>query len=592
MQPIQMTKAEYEAKYGAKVPIAVSSSPIQMTRAEYEAKYSVAPTQAQPQGYSFLDPMQKQADQMKQEGAEDPNVLSGALKYGAGRMGDLGVSALKLLNTDKPVAYVGQKIAKAVLPAGLPANYNPVTGVQATAGAAQTALAFSGIGTKLTGSVLKNVGKMGATGYGFDVLGNLATGETGAKTLVPGIGTAVGVGLPLVGPLVRGAMKLPGDIKNVVMNKIAPSPEILNSKVDKQIVNIFKGTTADSAKVAESAFKVKKGLDLLVQNAKTLNVADINAPLGSGATKALNIKKDTPNEILSGVLEMDKKIATIGRKAANNATKEGLKLDTLSAQKIIADAHNQGKLSTPATNNLMRQLEATQGDPTKIHDWIQEQVNIRYFTKAGNLEDSMIAKYANDAADSMRTNLNKVVDRAGYAEAYGNNQELKRMLVIIAKKANKKVNFGDIATDAGLDAAISVITGNPEYMARTVATGLFRGILSSARNQSGMKSFKKAASILEDIPPNARLPKTNTKIDYTLPRLNAGPIPMGHATTKGSILVTNANADTRTINKTLRLPAPSERMIIPNTQGTPNILGRPYTAGGEPARIGGMQQRM
>ena len=39
---LQMTRAEYEAKYGAKPPVA-SSTPVQMTRAQYEAKYGAPP---------------------------------------------------------------------------------------------------------------------------------------------------------------------------------------------------------------------------------------------------------------------------------------------------------------------------------------------------------------------------------------------------------------------------------------------------------------------------------------------------------------------------------------------------------------------
>lgn len=621
MQPVKMTRAEYEAKYGAQVP--TSSAPIKMTRAEYNAKYGNQPVEQ-----SFADKLlfNKPTQNVPEEnngsvGSFVKNFASAAYKNVAdpltNRMNEVSDRALATgqspintgiqaggalagtaldvsLNKGTDMAISGVKTAQDYakgLSKYVPSSIANYKNELPTANPAPTE---PGIATKALGK---------AGNYAFNTFPEqhptaAGTAEAAINILgvLPGEASLRAAGTNLA----KGASKtieattpLAKATKQAVINKIAPGPEILNTKVDKQIVNIFKGTTADSAKVADSAFKAKKGLDLLVQNAKTLNVADINAPLGSGVTKALDIKKATPNEILSGVFEMDKKIATLGREAASNATKEGIKLDTLPAQKIIANAHNEGKLSTPATNNLMRQLEATQGDPTKIHDWIQDQVNIRYFTKAGSLEDSAIAKYANDAADSMRTNLNKVVDRAGYAEAYGNNQELKRMLVTIAKKANKKVNFGDIATDAGLDAAISVITGNPEYMARTVATGLFRGILSSLRNQSGMKSFKKAAAMLEDIPPNARLPRTNTKIDYSLPRLEAGPIKLPPTAKKGSFLVTNADADPRTMSKTLLLPEPDKNVMIPpNRGGTPNPLGRPYKAGGEPARIGGVEQRL
>jgi hypothetical protein len=46
------------------------------------------------------------------------------------------------------------------------------------------------------------------------------------------------------------------------------------------------------------------------------------------------------------------------------------------------------------------------------------------------------------------------------------------------------------------------------------------------------------------------------------------------------------------IMKTPQLPAPKERMITPNTQGTPNIKGGTYSPGGDAGRVGGMGQRL
>lgn len=430
------------------------------------------------------------------------------------------------------------------------------------------------------------------------LIGNIEAGLNLAGIL-PGSGTIKATGKALGNALVKtGATAvetvtpLAKVTKQAIVNKINPSNEILNAKVDKEIVNIYKGTTGDANKISESAFKAKKGLDQLVRNADSIAIADINAPLGKGVTKTFNIKKATGNEILAGVFSMDKKIATIAKEAANNATKEGITINVLPAQKIIAEAHNAGKIGKATANNLLKQLESLGSNPTKAHDWIQEQVNIKYFTKAGSLEDTQIAKLSNEAAETLRKNLDEVVDRMGYAEAFGNNQELKRMIVIAAKKANKSINFGDISTDAGLAAAISVVTSNPGFIAGTVVGGLLRGTLSNMRNQSGIKSVKKAAGILEKMPAQSRMPFSQTKIDYSLPRLPAGAIPLRAETRAGSSLVTNTNADARTMNKTLRLPAPTPRIITPNTQGTPNPLGRAYTAGGETARIGGMQQRL
>ena len=39
------------------------------------------------------------------------------------------------------------------------------------------------------------------------------------------------------------------------------------------------------------------------------------------------------------------------------------------------------------------------------------------------------------------------------------------------------------------------------------------------------------------------------------------------------------------------LPAPSERIITPNTQGTPNRISNLYKAGGDIGEVGGIRQR-
>lgn len=39
MEPVKMTRAEYEAKYGTKPPVSATPAPVKMTRADYEAKY-------------------------------------------------------------------------------------------------------------------------------------------------------------------------------------------------------------------------------------------------------------------------------------------------------------------------------------------------------------------------------------------------------------------------------------------------------------------------------------------------------------------------------------------------------------------------
>lgn len=338
---------------------------------------------------------------------------------------------------------------------------------------------------------------------------------------VGGFGSGLEEGKDLTGSLESAAIGgLTGSVlggtlgggASMLKNKIAPTQEVLTTKLDDTIKDIFKGTTGDVNKINESAFKAKKGLELLVKESKDIGVPDIKAPLGSKLTKPFDIKKGTPNELLSGVMEMDKKIATNARKAVEEAKSFGRRVDVTEAEGLINKAVQRGDIPKASGTRMLQQIKDAGNDPVKIHDWVQD-VNIKYGKKyqRGTIDDTAVGKLADDVANVFRTKLDDIVDRKGYAEAFSNNQELKRMLVAIAKKANKGVNFGDIGTDAGLDAGIALLTGNPAYMARTLGTGLFRGLMSSIKNQSGIKAFRKAADIAGKLPTQTKLPSPQPK---------------------------------------------------------------------------------
>lgn len=309
-----------------------------------------------------------------------------------------------------------------------------------------------------------------------------------------------------------GAVAL-GTVADVGISNVLPrivSPR--RKTVDDYIREIFKGTTGDVAKIENSAFRAKKGLELLIKEGKDIAIPDNKSPLGSASTKSFDIKKSSPNELLSGVMEMDKKITFRAREATEKARQAGIKVETKSAEQQIQRMINSGEIPKATGERILKQIRETGGDPVKIHDWIQD-VNVKYKKKyeRGTIEDTMTGKAADDVAEILRGDLDKVVDRKGYAEAFGNNQELKRMIIAIAKKANRKVNFGDITTEAGLDAAISALTGNPVYMARTVGSALFKGIVGRFRNKSGVKALESAIKKQSKLPTNQKLPSTEVK---------------------------------------------------------------------------------
>lgn len=265
--------------------------------------------------------------------------------------------------------------------------------------------------------------------------------------------------------------------------------------------------------IEDKALRTKKGVELLQKEAKNISVPDINAPLGSKKKIKLDLQNASPNEILDATLEMDKKIADNARLATEKAKTKGIKIDISSEKEMVKNATKNGDVPEATGERMLKQLENIGDDPVKVHDWVQD-INVKYGKKyqRGTIDDTITGKLADDIAEQFRIKLNGIVDRKGYAEAYANNQEFKRTLVKIAKKANKGVNFGDISTDAGLDLAISILTGNPMYMARTAGTGLLKGLFSGIRNKAGIKSLKSAFEIAEKLPTKTKLPSTSVKL--------------------------------------------------------------------------------
>lgn len=365
-----------------------------------------------------------------------------------------------------------------------------------------------------TKQAVKQGAKEGAIAGG---IGGFGSGLEQGKGLVESAGS--GVAGAAFGGVTGGAL---GGATGAIKNRLAPTPEVLTSKLDDSIKSIFKGTVADVNKVNESAFKAKKGLELLSKESPNIQIPDSTAPLGSNMTKPFNISKSSPNELLSGVMEMDKKIATNARKAVEEAKKVGRLVDTTEAELLINRAVQTGEIPKATGTRMLLQIKEAGNDPVKIHDWVQS-INARYGKKyqRGTIDDTALGALADDVAEIFRGKLDEVVDRKGYAEAFSNNQELKRMLLAIAKKANKNVNFGDISTDAGLDLGISILTGNPAYMARTIGTGLFKGILSNVKNQSGIRSLRKAADLAGKLPSGINLPSSTVKSAPELLRLEA-----------------------------------------------------------------------
>lgn len=419
--------------------------------------------------------------------------------------------------SQEEVFPVLKKSAKQIVGEGIGTGLEALSGGVLSSGA--ETVAAKGV------PVLKKLNQLGKVGAAYGAIGSGSNAMQQDKSLggivgdtITGAAVGYGVGAGTAGAGILGSKTL-----NAIKNKVAPTTEVLTSKLDSNIKNIYKNTTGDVGKINESAFKAKKGLELLQKESANIKIPDINAPLGSDATKKFDLSKSKPNELISAVIEMDKKISENARTAVNEATKKGKIIDIKEAQNTIMKAMDNGDIPEATGNRILKQINNTKGDPTKVHDWVQD-VNKKYGKKyeRGTIDDTALGNLADDIAQSFRTKLDDIVDRKGYAEAFSNNQELKRMFINIAKKANKSVNFGDIGTDAGVDAAISMLTGNPLYMARTIGTSLFKGFVSNIKNQSGLKLIKNSAKIAGKLPTIQKLPSSEVKPISKLPVKSIG----------------------------------------------------------------------
>lgn len=318
-------------------PLNVNNLP----QGSYQVEQPATPSEPQqPQSYSFFDPMRQQTQQLKQEGIDNPNPVMGALQYGAGRLGGLGLKATEFIGADKPLAYAGQKIASSILPNGLPQDYKPTTGLQAAGGAAETALTLAGGPLYKGAQILKGGVKAAALiapGYAYDVSSKLAEGDTGAKIAMPGIGTAVGA----LGPIVNKAKSVFS--KESQINKIL-TPELTTKATEAAIKTgkVLEGGVAKGRDITKSIpnfNKIKEALKEVPNITKGSMLDKANAVHDHIGNLAESLKSQlsnkgffSPNEFSSFMKESSNKlkdIPSLTRDAHDVATKYLTQFDKL-----------------------------------------------------------------------------------------------------------------------------------------------------------------------------------------------------------------------------------------------------------------------
>lgn len=142
-------------------------------------------------------------------------------------------------------------------------NTSPTTG-EVIGGAAE--LATMAVPGGVAGGLGKKVAVGAATGYAGDVATNLADGKSGTDAFTPGISTAIGTGVPIVGAGAKIGVK--------VLKEVAPE---VASKVSK-LVKLPKNVAKATGEIASDIVGTKQGAvnSLIARSLKLAPVEDIN----------------------------------------------------------------------------------------------------------------------------------------------------------------------------------------------------------------------------------------------------------------------------------------------------------------------------
>lgn len=225
--PVQMTRAQYEAKYGAPP----GSQPVQITRAQYEAKYGqAAPATSAGSASRISD---SGASQGQSRGVLE-NVVKRPLERlvlePGRRLGEaVGSGLINVFGNEEEKARAAASTQQdKTISVPLLGDFlmrGVKSGKQIAGETLETAgyLAPVGRATKAVTPALNPIFAKGAgvaaasatgagTGYAFDVGSKLQEGKSLGDALTPGVGTAAGAAIPILGAIVG---KLPKKLEEI-----------------------------------------------------------------------------------------------------------------------------------------------------------------------------------------------------------------------------------------------------------------------------------------------------------------------------------------------------------------------------------------
>ena len=278
MPPLKMTRAEYEAKYGAKAPTgATSTAPIKMTRAEYEAKYGVQtqkPKETYQGGNVAQDFAKAVVDPLSKIGASAikmalPKSLEGPLATGKTKS-VFGGKDVNLVGYRDGQKLQGKEFTKDVLGTALEgASYFPIT-----RGVTAVGKGIAGTASKV-GGLAKEFGTAGfLQGAGSEYQQGGTTGEAVSSGITTGaISTVAG---PVVGNGIEIAGKGVSDIAQKIKDPVKYYTESAKTNAMKA-VNVIGGVKpAEMSKIKDKAYRA---FTVIKNINPTIKRGEIDVPL-------------------------------------------------------------------------------------------------------------------------------------------------------------------------------------------------------------------------------------------------------------------------------------------------------------------------
>lgn len=292
-------------------------------------------------------------------------------------------------------------------------------------------------------------------------------------------------------------------------------------------------------------------------------------------------------KFLKSIQEADNAFAQLPGEHKNIYTREMLK-DLLQREKNIGfPGPKTQRLVELAQKNEVRGLSHSEINEVKR---IYERDVKLEFKKQGLAEKTDRAtRIDNKLREWQRAEAKKL----GYKNIEDVNRQTQQSK-FIADRIGKNLSKEMGGSPLSLTETILLAGGTPETASMFFLKKLFSSKSFLAKSA---KTFSKKEAIpfinaKMDVVPQPRLPAPGKEVAPELATLanNRGAVEMGARQSRPVNKFENDMIQNmRIFQNTKMLPAPTERMIIPNTGGTPNILGRPYSPGGEAPNIGGLR---